>query len=300
MPRVDELLAHDANCATNSLVILRDLRPSTVTAFEDADALFEAFAARFNTCGYEDQLQTEIETIARATQLPYNAALLKRLRDPNDHEVDAMRPALAAQDTWYAQKIVFRMAWRYFRWATTDIRRLRISAAAGYWRLECEALGFIRMFQDRPDIARRWMSPTDDPKKLFNTTQPLLKPLLETWDLKKAYDFGSNLAMHVSLWGAVRSIQFHAEVDHLAVEVADQEFDPRRPYPFHLAVAYFLRVQQRFFSGLPTVLAPLHEAGLQRQVAGFLETVEGVWFTLGRRYERELAESAARMEQEQE
>jgi len=40
-------------------------------------------------------------------------------------------------------------------------------------------------------------------------------------------------------------------------EVLDQEFDPENPVSFHLGLAYFLRMQTRMFTALPTVFSAL-------------------------------------------
>ena len=45
--------------------------------------------------------------------------------------------------------------------------RQRISAAAGYLRLQAEAMGMIVLFNERYDLAIQWLSPKEDRAELF-------------------------------------------------------------------------------------------------------------------------------------
>jgi len=284
-PRIDALLLADVSCARNSLVLLKLLRPSVPDIFESAADLFQWFSSAFARSGYEKPLAVQFENCAK--EMGISPRELDSLIESDDANPLVCQARLAdrALIARQAQKYAFQLAWRAFRWGSTDLRRLRVTAAYGYMRQQAEAMGLMVVFNEDRDFARRWLSATENHRTLFFESRAKAKDAMEQFDLKFIYDHASGMAMHATFAAGVSASKFGSTVDHIVIEIGDQEFNPADPFIFHLAVAYFLRIQERCFGALPQVCPDLQRDESTGRVATFKALVEDVWWTLTRKYQ---------------
>ena len=184
-----------------------------------------------------------------------------------------------------ARLMLLELVWRAYRWGLMDLRRFRLTPAAGYVRVEAESVALLLLFRERPDLAERWMNPNEDMLNFFHQTQPDVKRFLEQHKLKSAYEQGSAIAQHARFASVARGIRIRAG----DVQVLDQEFDPEKPVTFHLGLAYFLRIQKRIFDVLPLVFVGLHDdTEFKTAVAEFDALEKKTWWVLERKYKREI------------
>jgi hypothetical protein len=161
---------------------------------------------------------------------------------------------------------------------------LKLTAAAGYLRIEAETIALLLLFQEEPDLADRWLDPKENMKKFFGETQGAVKEILETHKLTMAYEHGSAVAQHARFASAARGLRQDGTV-------LDQEFDPKEPVSFHVGLAYFLRTQKRILELLPTVFAGLgDDQEFQNALAAFASLEDKTWWVMERKYEKEIRE----------
>ena len=265
-------------------MVLQGLSPTAFEAFSQAARLYDSYAAAVERSGVDTSSVDEFAALADRLEVPVREMNRRIATDDSTNEVVRAREIDAELYARMARKILLSLCRRYFRWGATDLMRLRISAAAGYIRLQAEAMEMIVLFNERLDLANRWLSPKEDREKLFRKISKVMgkRKLLERLDLKLAYKHGSAVAMHPGMETASRAARFLATANGVSVDVLDQEFDPEDPFSYHLVVAYFLRTQQRILEHLPDVFTELAEHA--DGCAEFRQGVDNIWWVLERKY----------------
>lgn len=86
----------------------------------------------------------------------------------------------------FVRRTLLQLLWRAYRWGLTDLRRLKLTAAAGYMRVEAETIVLLLLFQEKPDLSERWLNPKENMKKFFGETQAEVKKILDKHKLMMA------------------------------------------------------------------------------------------------------------------
>lgn len=283
----DELLKVDESCAKESAVVFGELGPNTMAC---ADAGLQVFSVAAKWVGrWEEQhalnesFNRTAEELGISGQLLYD--IVSRPPDPGeDARITSARGIDKAVSQALARRTLFHLLWRAYRWGLADLRRLKLTAAAGYMRVEAETIALLLLFQRHPDLSERWLNPKENMNKFFRETQGEVKEILEQHKLTMAYEHGSAVAQHARFASAARGIRQDGTV-------LDQEFDPQEPVSFHLGLAYFLRMQKRILALLPTVFAGLgDDEGFNGGLAAFTSLEDKTWWVMERKYENEVRE----------
>jgi hypothetical protein len=151
-------------------------------------------------------------------------------------------------------------------------------------RQQVEALGLIDVFRRKPRQGLHWVDPEYDHAALFRKLQPAVMRALERHNLGFAYRYGSQSGSHPSFASAVASIKLNVTERALDVILQDEDFNPNDPASFHVAVAYFLRTQERLHLALGVLLPPELSAAVGDERIGLVEAVEKVWWVLDRKH----------------
>jgi hypothetical protein len=287
MKTLEDLLEIDASCAKESLLVFAEL-PGCLDCANAGLRVFEEASRWMSEYEADNPAQVRFDQAAKELGLS-GQDLLAAIRSPAaPHEPNALTQARGA-DRDIAQLIgcrtLLQLAYRSYRSALTDFRRFKLTSAAGHLRVEAESAVLIRLFQDEPEFAERWLNPKEDMRRFFIQAQPLVKKRLTQYDLLVAYEHGSAVAQHPRFASAARGIR----LDGNSVTVLDQEFDPEDPVTFHLALAYFLKMQARIFALLADTFTHLaSDSGFTEAVRKYAEFAEKTWWVLERRYRSEL------------
>lgn len=293
---VDELLRIDESCAKESEVVFAALGPN---AMECVNAGLRVFTAAAKWVGAPERVHPageEFNEIAEELKM-HGSALWDVVRKPadpggEDSRITKARGIDEVLTQSLALKTLLQLCSRAYRWGLTDFRRLRLTAAAGYMRVEAESIALMLLFVEKPSLSKRWLNPHENMMTFFKETQPSVKGVLKKHDLTLAYEHGSAVAQHARFASAARGIR----VENADVQVLDQEFDPKQPVSFHLALAYFLRIQKRLFDLLPAVSPGLeNDEEFKSSRSEFATLEDKTWWVMERKYEKDIKEFQERL-----
>lgn len=284
MECVDELLIADRSCAEQSVLVFNGLCVEVSQACDLALAVHDRANVVVVAAAHTQEGIDALMAIGSDLGIEPLELIERAKGEPTPGEDPRI---IAARDAWapvwagQAQQALLQLCIRHLRWGVTDLRRLRLTAATGYLRLQAECASLLLLFRERNDFAARWLDPKADGKQFFRETQPLVKERLKGLNLDQVYEVGSAAAQHARFVSAVRAMRSGS----MQVEVLDQEFDASDPFSFHLGLATFLRTQQRILRCLPDALPEL--AADQdfldlRELFGGL--VDRIWWVLERKY----------------
>jgi hypothetical protein len=287
---VDELLKVDGTTAEQSVLVFKTLAPD---AMDCANAALRVFAAAAGWVIEYEQNHPEGEKFnALADELGIPGQELYAIvqgtpTEGEDPRIAAARGIDKSVALALAQRTLLQLCWRSYRWGITDLRRLKLTSAAGHLRVGVEAAALMLLFMEQNEYAFRWLDPKDNKIKFFNETKHLVREILKDRRLAQAYEYGSAVAQHARFASAARGIRLQRG----DIQVLDQEFEPQDPVTFHLALAYYLRMQGRIFGLLTEVFDGLARDGtFHNELAGFFKLDEKVWWVLERKYGKEIKE----------
>lgn len=287
---VDALLKIDESCAGQSKLVFGGLGANTGECANAGLRVFAATAAWLQK--FEENHPAAAGFNETAQELKITGEELWEIIKQPPQPVEDPRIAKArgidqAVDVALANRTLLQLMWRASRWGLADLRRLKLTAAAGYTRIEVESLGLLVLFSKRPDLARRWLNPNEDSRKFFSETQPEIKKIAKEHKLAQAYDHGSAVAQHVRFASAARGLRISGGNS----EVLDQEFDPENPVSFHLGLAYFLRMQTRIFKVLPLVFTGLqNDDQFKAELALYTSLEDKTWWVMEKKYAKEIGD----------
>jgi hypothetical protein len=289
MKTLDELLAIDASVAEGSVMIFKELPPSLDCANAGME-LFETTATWIQKYESANPAQARFDEAAQELGVS-GPDLFKLIRNPPAPSESASMAKARGADKDIAQIIGYRtllqLAYRSYRSGLTDLRRLKLTAAAGHLRVEVESASLIVLFFDEPSFAERWINPSENQRRFFSDSQPKVKANLKPFELTNAYDHGSAVAQHARFGSAARGLRMNGH----EVTVLDQEFDPESPVTFHLGIAYFLRIQVRIFNMLCSRFKDLQSEEAFKGALDKYQDLEGkVWWVVERKYAKEIAD----------
>jgi len=173
-PTVDRLLEIDSNCARESVAVFGQLGESASQCADQTLAIFAAAAEWLNS---SDRFRSEEEELtAIAADLKASVEVLwEAARAPatpgEDPRISQARKIQSVMLEGMAFKTLLQIIGRAYRWAITDFRRLRATAAAGYMRIEVESIALMIVMRDNRQLARRWLNPREDMMAFFRETQ---------------------------------------------------------------------------------------------------------------------------------
>jgi hypothetical protein len=286
---VADLLKADESCAKESETVFAVLGSS---ALECANAGLRVFASVAKWVrNWEENHASNDAFNKTAEELGLSGQQLYEIvcgpPDPSgeDPRITKARGINTGVSDALARRTLLQLLWRAYGWGLTDLRRLKLTATAGYMRVEAESVALLLLFQERPDLGERWLNPEENLVKFFQDTQGELQKILDKHKLTMAYENGSAVAQHARFASASRGVRVNAG----DVQVLDREFDPEQPASFHLGLAYFLRLQKRFFHLLPNVFDGLQDdEEFKTVLAEFISLEEKTWWVMERKYETEI------------
>ncbi len=287
MKTLDELLDIDASCAKESELVFKDL-PESLACANAGLVLFEEAGKWMSTFEADTPAQKRFDEAAAELGVS-GPELLAAIRKPTDPSDPAAITKARGADRDIGQIIGYRtllqLAYRSYRSGLTDLRRLKLTAAAGHLRVETESAALIVLFFDQPTFAERWINLEENMIKFFRESQPHLKTYLADYELSMAYDHGSAISQHARFASAARGIRMEGN----SITVLDQEFDPKDPVTFHLALAYFLRCQTRIFKMVTSRFPELaSHVGFKEAFETYRTFEEKTWWVLERKYASEI------------
>lgn len=287
MKTLDELLEIDASCAKQSELVFKDL-PESLACANAGLVLFEEAGKWMSAYEADNPAQKRFDEAAAELGVS-GPELFAAIRKPTDPSESAAITKARSADRDIGQIIGYRtllqLAYRSYRSGLTDLRRLKLTGAAGHLRVETESAALIVLFFDQPTFAERWINPEENMIKFFRESQPHLKKYLADHELSMAYDHGSAISQHARFASAARGIRMEGN----SITVLDQEFDPKDPVTFHLALAYFLRCQTRILKMLTNKFPDLgSHVGFKEAFEKYKGLEEKTWWVLERKYASEI------------
>lgn len=277
--RVRELLDADEANTRVAPQLIQLLHPWAVEAFQDTSGLFKLLYRRVGNWPAEESADTKLREIARAHGLT-DEDLVRRLNAGKATEIDGAEAAYARLWVFRVVKMLVMNIQRNWAWAASDLLRLRTTSALGYLRLQAESVGLIHLCFEDPEIAERWsqIRSKQDGYQFFRDTQTRIKTVLVRFDLNNTYDIASGTSQHVRMASLVRGLRGGQP------SLPDQDFNRDDPYSFHLAVAYFHRIQGRVLQAVATLLPDIRDDEWNTQEAQFLRNAAELWAMLESRY----------------
>ena len=287
--RLGRVLAADHANTRAAPELMALAEPWAVDAFEDTANLFRLLIHRLSVWSVEEAEDLRLREIARSLGLT-DQKLIERLASAPSPELAEAAQSWSRLSAFRVVKMLVLACQRYWTWAATDLARLRITAAIGYGRLEAETVALAKLFLEEPELADRWLrirTPKDG-RQFFSDTQSRVKTTLEDFRLGKVYDIASSGGQHVRMASLARSFASRGE----ELSLPDQDFDPEDALGFHLAVAYFHRIQNRILSALGTIIPDVACEEWSKAVHDYSEHVDGLWTKLKSSYPGRVSESS--------
>jgi hypothetical protein len=283
---VNELLRIDESCTKESELVFGALGESATKCADAALRMFAAAAQYANAVKDRRAASDEFNALAKDLDVdgPKLLVMLKAARSAvEDPRITKARGLDKEVQHALAGRTLLQLCWRSYRWAITDLRRLKLTSASGWVRVELESVALMLLFRKDPSLAERWINPKENMITFFRETQPSVKEILKSRNLMQAYEHGSAVAQHARFASAARGLRLPDG------DVLDQEFDPKEPVSFHLGLAYFYRVQTRIFSAFPDVFEGLGDDGIyQDEFKVYQELEEKTWWVMERKYAEEI------------
>jgi len=283
---IEDLLKIDDSCAKESAAVFGELGPNATECANAGLTVFGVAVAWVREWEENHPLNESFNKVADELGIPGQKLyeIVSRPPDPagEDPRITSARGIDKEVSQALARRTLLQLLWRAYRWGLTDLRRLRLTAAAGYLRIEAETIALLVLFKEKPELAERWLNPKENMKKFFGETQSAVKAILEKNNLSMAYDHGSAVAQHVRFASAARGIKVDGTV-------LDQEFDPEEPVSFHLGIAYYLRTQKRILDLLPKIFPGLgDDNAFATAMAAFTSLEEKTWWVMERKYKQQI------------
>jgi hypothetical protein len=292
MGAIGDLLASDTDNASCCRENLRQLDPAFPEAFDTAAEMFTTFSRCVEGTQDESSDCQILERYGQAHGLTTEEVIGHLGRsDTSQTAPSNVRDAYVGMHNRRAKAVVFLLLQRAYLWGVTDLLRLRLTSAAGYGRLEAEALGLLLLMRDDPTVGDRWLGvrTEHEGRAFFGTTQERLKERLRELDLAVAYDQGSAAAQHVRLLSAVAGLSW----SDTQASLAAQETDPEDPFSFFLGALYFLSTQVRVFHALKKAFPEVTDPLWDQRVQLFINDVARLWGRLEERFPRHSAQVQA-------
>jgi len=276
MSVLDELLQADAQNTVNFRQGLHTFDPALSEALDRAAEMFNTFGRCMEGTVDESEECRLVEKCAQ--ELGVQIEEVSKMLEATGNDRPVLREAREAFFRMWARRakaIIYLLLQRNYMWGTTDLLRMRLTAAAGYCRLEAEAIGLLLLIQDDPTIGRHWWKIITDRKgkAFFNEIQERLKNRLRTVGLDSAYDHGSGVAQHVRAASAALGLSLsdtHARLVYQEVREDDL-------FGSVLAVLSFLSVQVHVFRALTEAFPNVDNSLWQTDVEQFTRHMAQLW-----------------------
>jgi hypothetical protein len=157
--------------------------------------------------------------------------------------------------------------------------------------VECEAVAFLRMMYERPEIAWQWFSlkDDDDGRAFFKKYQSDVRKTLRFYQLDDTYESASATAQHARFASLVRGLSFVSIEEEarrgVEIRMVIQEFDPDRLESYVLQAALTARVQERVFRALLDGMPEAHDPILvEGRLPLYNAMVERLWQLVPHRF----------------
>jgi hypothetical protein len=265
------------------------LSPWAVDAFQDTENLFDLLLERISLSHLEDNERLKLHHIATSLGVT-DQELFDRLTSGNDKGLTEAHSCWQRMLAHRWVKVLVLACQRYWAWGATDLARLRVTSAMGCLRLEAEAAGLTSLFLRQPELAERWsrIGSEQEGRRFYRDTQPCVKQVLGKLRLGGAYDIASAASHHVRMVSVARSLVSKPN----KLRLPDQEFDPDDPFSFHLALAYFHRMQSRVLGALGRLIPGVADAEWNAAFDEHSAKVDALWKTLQAKYPDHVKECA--------
>jgi hypothetical protein len=188
--------------------------------------------------------------------------------------------ARTAKQIYLAREIrilMFLACKRQYLWGAADLLKFKVTPAMGYLRQQCESVGFLHLFLQDPSLAVKWsdIRTPEDGVAFYRSTQGDLKKVMSSFELVKAYEFGSATALHVRLASLVRGAPVVVKTAPTGprFSVPYQEIDKENPFRFFLSVLNYIRNQERILIALGKAFPEVNTEAFLRDV-GHLQRIE--------------------------
>lgn len=249
MSEIATLLEDDTAYAREARRLMDELHPIMYAAFDEAARLYEFMSNVFVNSDDARLHEYAIRTAWTTTGIPWEE-FVRRVAEGDDQPAIAeARERGAVLSRIRAPGVVFLLLWRYFRWAATDICRLRLTAAVGYQRQQAEAVALFWLLREEPALADDWsvIGSDEEGRRFHKRTQRRLREIMSRCELLETYEKGSGSSLHVRITSADRG---YRHVLGGVPMLVDAEIGVADLADFHRTVAEFLRTQQRVFRAL--------------------------------------------------
>jgi len=181
--------------------------------------------------------------------------------------------ARAAKHIYLAREIrvlMYLACNRQYMWGAAELLKFKVTPAMGYLRQQCESVGFLHLFLQDPALAVKWsdIRTPEDGVAFYRSTQSNLRKVMSTFDLVKAYEFGSATALHVRLASLVRGAPLVVKTAPTGprFSVPYQEIEKDNPFRFLLSVLNYVRNQERVLIALAKAFPEVNAEAFFRDV----------------------------------
>ncbi len=297
MSVLDDLLAVDTENAGRWRDNFRMFDPSLPEVFDTAAEMFPTFSRCMEGTQDESAESWALEQYGNAHGFTAEE-VIRRVGEPEAGSLipPETRLAYIRMRARRARAVVFLLLQRSYMWGATDLLRMRLTSAAGYCRLEAEAIGLMLLIQDDPSVGDCWLKVANEEegRAFFTATQPKLKERLRGVDLACVYDQGSAAAQHVRLASAIHNLSLSETHARLVYQEARTE----DPFIFFLEVLSFLSTQVRVFHVLKNAFPEVTEPVWDQRVRLFNIEVARLWDRLEKQFPDQCEAIKKRIEQE--
>ena len=266
---IGELLEADKDNTKFSQEVLNWFDPWFSKAFDVAANLFNCFMRAFShEAKDDDDLQSDKD------EQSILASLYSR----------RVRPLLLLQ------------AYRSYMYSATDFRRLRVTTAIGFLRVEIEAVALMLMIRDRSELAVEWynIGMGREGVQFYKKTSKEIKQFRERLDLETEWNLASAASQHTRLVGMIDGLtrQDYRSDDRYVSDysLALQDYKQDKPEEYISRGLYILKTQAKL---IPAMVESLPEAAdpilLEQRIPIFMNGVGQLY----RKFENQFPEFIA-------
>jgi hypothetical protein len=246
--RLQSMMQADEENVAHCRRLFREFHPDLEFLFDHMTDHYSVLAEEIGKIVHGEEFTT-IQQLGHEAGIPIEE--FTRRIDAGDTTEFLIR-ARQARDTYLAREIrilMYLACKRQYMWGAAELLKFKVTPAMGYLRQQCESVGFLHLFLADPSLAVRWshLLSEDDGIKFYRATQKDLRRIMESFDLLKAYEFGSATALHVRLTSLVRGapIVMRGAPRSPRFSVPYQEIDKENPFRFLLSALNYIRNQER-------------------------------------------------------
>jgi hypothetical protein len=293
MSEVESLLETDEKNSLMSRRLFDDFHHDLNSSFDELANIFQSFARSFSQNAKDDFDLGLLSEIAQ--QKGFSDSEVIEILQRGDHIHDDLSVEFfKAACRCYSRRsrgLLFLQAKRFYMYAITDLRRLRVTSAIGQLRVEIESIALMNLIFENSEIAYEWLhiKTEQQGKSFFNKTKKKIAQFRQKYNLDDEWNLASSLFQHPRFVGLIDGFSSSTyslnNRNIVQYQLSFQDFNPDRPEEFIIRALYVLRTQGKLIESIERSLPEANDPLLREiRIPSFHSKMERLYKLFKRKY----------------